>query len=53
MQAWRRVCSRRPDDASTTTSARSAVDAPVAMFRVYWTWPGQSAMTNLRFGVAA
>ena len=53
MQAWRRVCSRSPDVASTTTRARSAVEAPVAMLRVYWTWPGQSAMTNLRRGVAA
>ena len=39
--------------ASTRTRARSAVDAPVAMLRVYWRWPGQSAMTNLRVGVAA
>ena len=50
MQTWRRVCSRRPSGASTTTRARSAVEAPVAMFRVYCTWPGQSAMTNLRVG---
>jgi hypothetical protein len=25
---------------------------PVTMLRVYWMWPGVSAMTNLRFGVA-
>ena len=37
----------------STTRARSAVEAPVAMLRVYCTWPGQSAMTNLRVGVAA
>ena len=53
MQAWRRVCSFSPEVASTTTRARSAVEAPVAMFRVYCTWPGQSAITNLRLGVAA
>ncbi len=28
--------------------ARSAVDAPVTMFLVYWMWPGVSAMMNLR-----
>ncbi len=53
MQMWRRDCSRRPDVASTRTSARSAVEAPVAMLRVYWMCPGQSAMTNFRWGVAA
>ena len=31
--------------------ARLAVDAPVAMFRVYCSWPGVSAMMNLRRGV--
>ena len=41
-----------PLRASTRTSARSAVDAPVTMLRVYWMWPGVSAMMNLRFGVA-
>ena len=30
--------------------ARSAVDAPVTMLRVYWMWPGVSAMMNFRFG---
>ena len=29
----------------------SAVDAPVAMLRVYCSWPGVSAMMNLRCGV--
>ena len=28
--------------------ATLAVDAPVAMLRVYCTWPGVSAMMNLR-----
>jgi hypothetical protein len=32
--------------------ARSAVDAPVTMFRVYWMCPGVSAMMNFRRGVA-
>ena len=32
--------------------ARSAVEAPVTMLRVYWMWPGVSAMMNLRRGVA-
>ena len=32
--------------------ARSAVEAPVTMFRVYWMWPGVSAMMNFRRGVA-
>ena len=30
--------------------ASVAVDAPVAMLRVYCTWPGVSAMMNLRRG---
>ena len=38
--------------ASTSTIARSAVEAPVTMLRVYCTWPGVSAMMNLRLGVA-
>ena len=41
-----------PLRASTSTIARSAVDAPVTMLRVYWMWPGVSAMMNLRRGVA-
>jgi hypothetical protein len=32
--------------------ARSAVEAPVTMFLVYWMWPGVSAMMNFRRGVA-
>ncbi|CFT95285.1 Uncharacterised protein [Bordetella pertussis] len=31
--------------------AASAVDAPVTMLRVYCSWPGASAMMNLRKGV--
>jgi hypothetical protein len=34
MNAWRRDCSTTPLRASTRTSARSAVDAPVTMLRV-------------------
>ena len=52
MNAWRLLCSIRPWRASTSTIARFAVDAPVTMLRVYCTWPGQSAMMNLRRGVA-
>ena len=32
-------------------TATSAVDAPVTMLRVYCTWPGVSAMMNLRRSV--
>ena len=46
------VCSTMPLRASTRMMARSAVEAPVTMLRVYWMWPGVSAMMNLRFGVA-
>jgi hypothetical protein len=52
MKAWRRVCSTTPLRASTRTMARSAVDAPVTMLRVYCTCPGVSASTNLRRAVA-
>ena len=31
---------------------RLAEEAPVTMLRVYCTWPGVSAMMNLRRGVA-
>jgi hypothetical protein len=48
MYAWRRDCVSTPRRASMRISATSAVDAPVAMFRVYWTCPGVSAMMNLR-----
>ncbi len=51
MKAWRRVCSQTPLRASTSTIERSAVEAPVTMLRVYCSWPGVSAMMNLRRGV--
>ena len=50
--ACRRDCSSTPLRASIRISATSAVDAPVTMLRVYWMWPGVSAMMNLRRGVA-
>ena len=37
---------------STRMMAASAVLAPVTMLRVYCTWPGVSAMMNLRRAVA-
>jgi hypothetical protein len=37
--------------ASTSTTARSLVDVPVSMLRVYCRWPGVSATTKLRRGV--
>ena len=46
--ACRRDCSSTPLRASMRISATSAVDAPVTMLRVYWMWPGVSAMMNLR-----
>ena len=51
MNACRRDCSSTPMRASTSTIARSAVDAPVTMLRVYCTCPGVSAMMNRRRGV--
>ncbi len=51
MNACRRDCSTTPLRASIRISARSAVDAPVTMLRVYCSWPGVSAMMNLRRGV--
>ena len=33
-------------------AAKLAVEAPVTILRVYWIWPGVSAIMNLRFGVA-
>ena len=38
--------------ASTSSNARSAVEAPVTMLRVYCACPGQSARMKRRFGVA-
>ena len=50
MNAWRRDCGRTPLRASISTMARFAVEAPVAMLRVYCSWPGVSAMMNFRLG---
>ncbi len=49
--AWRRVCGVIPLRTSTSSSAASAVEAPVTMLRVYCAWPGVSISTNDRFGV--
>ena len=49
--AWRQVWVRSPLRASTSRIARSAPDAPVAMLRVYCSWPGVSAMMKERRGV--
>ena len=43
---------RTPLRASIRMIATSAVEAPVAMLRVYCSWPGVSAMMNLRVLVA-
>ncbi len=51
MNECRRVCVCTPCRASMRMIARSAVLAPVAMFRVYCSCPGVSAMMNLRFFV--
>ncbi len=47
----RRVCVSTPRRASTSTTATSAVEAPVTMLRVYCSWPGVSATMNLRRSV--
>ncbi len=52
MKPWRFDCVSTPRCASIRMIASSAVDAPVTMLRVYWMWPGVSAMMNLRRGVA-
>ncbi len=49
--ACRCVCVSRPLRASTSRMARSAFEAPVAMLRVYCSWPGVSATMKERFGV--
>ena len=51
MNVWRRVCSITPLRASSRTTATSAVEAPVTMLRVYWTWPGASASWKRRDAV--
>ena len=45
------VCSTTPLRASIKIMARSHVEAPVAMLRVYCSWPGVSAMMNFRLDV--
>ena len=52
MKLCRWVCSTSPCRASIKMMAKSAVDAPVTMLRVYCTCPGVSAMMNFRRGVA-
>ena len=47
-QRMTRGLRRQSIGALTSRSARSAVDAPVAMFRVYCSCPGTSATMNLR-----
>ena len=51
MKECRFVWVRIPWRASIRMMARFAVEAPVAMFRVYCSWPGVSAMMKLRLGV--
>ena len=48
---WRRVWVRTPLRASIRITARSAVEAPVTMLRVYCSCPGVSATMNLRLSV--
>ena len=51
MKVWRRVCASTPLVESIRITATSHVEAPVAMLRVYCSWPGVSAMMNLRLAV--
>ena len=51
MRECRRVCVNTPLRASMRITASSAVDAPVAMLRVYCSWPGVSATINFRLSV--
>ncbi len=46
--ACRLVCVTTPLRASTSTTTASAVDMPVTVFRVYCSWPGQSARMKER-----
>ena len=52
MRVWRLVWVSTPLRASTRITARSAVEAPVAMLRVYCSCPGVSATMKRRAGVA-
>ena len=45
---WRRLWRVSPPRTSTSTTAASAVEAPVSMLRVYCAWPGQSISTKRR-----
>ena len=51
MKECRLVCVRTPLRASIRMTASSAFEAPVAMLRVYCSWPGVSATMNERLGV--
>ena len=51
MKLWRLVWVSTPLRASIRMIARSQLDAPVAMLRVYCSWPGVSATMNERLGV--
>ena len=52
MYACRRVWTSTPLRASMRMTASSESEAPVAMLRVYCSWPGVSATMNLRLSVA-
>ncbi|MND90673.1 hypothetical protein D3C80_827650 [compost metagenome] len=51
IRLWRAVWAVTPLTASTSTTAASQVEAPVAMLRVYCSCPGVSATMKLRRGV--
>ena len=51
MKLCRFVWASTPWRASIRMTASWQFDAPVAMLRVYCSWPGVSAMMNLRFAV--
>ena len=51
MKLWRLVWARTPLRASIRITASSEFEAPVAMLRVYCSWPGVSATMKLRLGV--
>ena len=52
MNAWRRDLLDQAVARVDEDDRQRAVDAPVTMLRVYCTWPGVSAMMNLRRFVA-
>ena len=51
IRVWRFVCTSTPFDASTRITARSANEAPTAIFLVYSSWPGVSATIKLLLSV--